>query len=96
MVLISMVGILLAAAYMLWMLQRVVLGEPKTEIAKVIPDLSNRELATLIPLDILLLFIGLYPGPFMEMMDASVVHLIHHQITGLPVDEISQLPLGSR
>ena len=52
MVLISMVGILLAAAYMLWMLQRVVLGEPKTEIAKVIPDLSNRELASMIPLAI--------------------------------------------
>ena len=90
MVLISMVGILLAATYMLWMLQRVVLGEPKTEVAKVIPDLSNRELATLIPLAILLLFIGLYPGPFMEMMDASVVHLIH-QTTGLQVDEVSQL-----
>ena len=72
MVLISMVGILLAAAYMLWMLQRVVLGEPKTEIAKVITDLSNRELASMIPLAILVL----YPGPFMDMMDASVIHLI--------------------
>jgi len=91
MVLISMGGILLAAAYMLWMLQRVVLGEPKTEVAKVLPDLSNRELATLIPLTILLLYIGLYPAPFMEMMDASVMHLIH-QTTGLRVDEVSQLP----
>jgi NADH-quinone oxidoreductase subunit M len=92
MVLISMGGIVLAAAYMLWMLQRVVLGEPSTEAAKVLPDLANRELATLIPLAILVVCIGLYPGPLMEMMDASVIHLIH-QTTGLQVDEISQLPL---
>ena len=81
MVLISMGGILLAAAYMLWMLQRVVLGKPLTEVAKVIPDLSHRELATLIPLAILVLCIGLYPGPFIEMMDESVTNLIQ-QTTG--------------
>ena len=92
MVLISLGGILLAAAYMLWMVQRLVLGEPSTEAAKVLPDLANRELATLIPLAILVVCIGLYPGPLMEMMDASVIHLIH-QTTGLQVDEISQLPL---
>jgi len=84
MVLISMGGILLAAAYMLWMLQRLVLGEPMTEVAKVIPDLSHRELATLIPLAILVMCIGLYPGPFMEMMDASVTNLIQ-QTTGMEV-----------
>jgi NADH-quinone oxidoreductase subunit M len=76
MVLISMGGILLAASYMLWMLQRLALGEPQTEAAKILPDISNRELATLIPLAILVLSIGLYPGPLMEMMDASVIHLI--------------------
>jgi NADH-quinone oxidoreductase subunit M len=85
-------GILLAAAYMLWMVQRVVLGEPSTEAAKVLPDLSNRELATLIPLAILVVCIGLYPGPLMEMMDASVTHLIQ-QTTGLQVPEVSQLQL---
>ena len=92
MVLISMGGILLAAAYMLWMVQRLVLGEPSTEVAKVLPDLSNRELATLIPLAILVLCIGLYPGPLMEMMDASVIHLIQ-QTTGLQGAEVSQLQL---
>ena len=90
MVLISMGGILLAAAYMLWMVQRVVLGEPSTEAAKVLPDLSNRELAALIPLAILVLCIGLYPGPLMEMMDASVIHLIQ-QTTGLEVSELSEI-----
>ena len=92
MVLISLGGILLAAAYMLWMVQRLVLGEPSTEAAKVLPDLSNRELATLIPLAILVLCIGLYPGPLMEMMDASVIHLIQ-QTTGLQGAAVSQLQL---
>ena len=86
MVLISMGGIVLAAAYMLWMLQRLVLGEPRTEAAKILPELSNRELATLIPLAILVLCIGLYPGPLMEIMDASVIHLIQ-QTTELQVDK---------
>jgi NADH-quinone oxidoreductase subunit M len=76
MVLFSMGGIVLAAAYMLWMLQRLALGEPTNKAAAILPDLSNRELATVIPLAILVLWIGLYPGPLMEMMDASVTHLV--------------------
>ncbi|MDH5762255.1 MAG: NADH-quinone oxidoreductase subunit M [Nitrospinota bacterium] len=90
MVLISMVGIVLAAAYMLWMLQRVALGEARTEAAKVLPDLSKRELATLIPLAVIVLCIGLYPGPLMEMMDASVIHVIE-QATELKGAGISPL-----
>ena len=92
MVLISMVGIVLAAAYMLWMLQRVALGEPNTKFVSVLPDLTSRELGTVIPLAILVLWIGLYPGPLMEMMDVSVVHLIQ-QTAELQVAEVSQLQL---
>ena len=92
MVLISMVGIVLAAAYMLWMLQRLALGEPNTKFVSVLPDLTSRELGTVIPLAILVLWIGLYPGPLMEMMDVSVVDLIQ-QTTGAQVAEVSQLQL---
>ena len=76
MVILAMGGIVLAAAYMLWMLQRVALGEPSTKAAALLTDLSYRELATVIPLAIMVLWIGLYPGPLMEMMDASVTHLV--------------------
>jgi len=92
MVIISIGGILLAASYMLWMLQRVVMGEPTTEVVKALPDVSNRELATLIPLAVLVLGIGLYPGPLMEMMDASVIHLIQ-QFTEAQSGEASQLQI---
>ena len=89
MVLISMGGIVLAAAYMLWTLQRVALGEPSTKAAEKLQDLSVRELATVIPLAILVLGIGLYPGPLMEVMDASVINLIE-QTTGSQPLEVSQ------
>jgi NADH-quinone oxidoreductase subunit M len=89
MVLISMGGIVLAAAYMLWMLQKVALGEPSNKAAELLPDLSNRELATVIPLAILVLGIGLYPGPLMEMMDASVTSLVN-QVGGIQLAQSSQ------
>ena len=78
MVLLSMGGIVLAAAYMLWMLQRVVLGQPKNSTISQLPDLSIRELTTVIPLAVLILVIGLYPSPLMEMMDSSVTNLVRH------------------
>jgi NADH-quinone oxidoreductase subunit M len=78
MVLLSMGGIVLAAAYMLWMLQRVVLGQPKTPAISHLSDLGIRELVTVIPLAILILWIGLYPSPLMEMMDSSVTGLVQH------------------
>ncbi|MFZ1744517.1 MAG: NADH-quinone oxidoreductase subunit M [Nitrospirales bacterium] len=78
MVLLSMGGIVLAAAYMLWMLQRVVLGQPKNLTIAQLPDLNMRELVTVIPLAVLILGIGLYPSPLMEMMDSSVTHLAQH------------------
>ncbi|WNM59273.1 complex I subunit 4 family protein [Candidatus Nitrospira allomarina] len=78
MVLLSMGGIVLAAAYMLWMLQRVVLGQPKNSTIAQLPDLNMRELVTVMPLAVLILGIGLYPSPLMEMMDSSVTHLAQH------------------
>jgi len=84
MVLFSMGGIVLAAAYMLWMLQRVVLGQPQNPTIAQLTDLSRRELATVIPLAVLILWIGLYPSPLMEMMDASVTRLVQHMAAYQP------------
>jgi NADH-quinone oxidoreductase subunit M len=72
---------------MLWMVQRVVLGQPKTLTIAQLSDLSIRELVTVIPIAILILWIGLYPGPLMEMMDSSVTNLVQHMAqyrTGMP------------
>ena len=69
-------GIVLGAAYMLWMLQRVALGEPRTEAARGLTDLSIREMVTVLPLAIAVVGIGLYPGPFLEAMDSSVTYVV--------------------
>ena len=84
-VLLAMGGIVLAAAYMLWMLQRVILGETPSKIA-LLPDLSVRETATLVPLVILVFLVGVYPGPLMEMLDASVTNLLEQTRVAIPVE----------
>ncbi len=75
-VLLAMGGIVLAAAYMLWMLQRVMLGQPPTRAISLLPDLSVRETATLVPLALLIFGLGFYPGPMMQTMDQSVSALV--------------------
>ena len=90
MVLVAMGGIVLAAAYMLWMLQRVVLGQPRTPAISQLSDLSMREMATVIPLAVLVLWIGLYPSPLMKMMDSSVTHLVQ-QMAPYQANALSEL-----
>jgi len=86
MVLLAMGGIVLAASYMLWMLQRVALGQPATRAASLLPDLTTREAVTLVPLAVVVLWVGVYPGPLMEMINASVAHLVQLTSNGLPVE----------
>jgi len=75
-VVLAMGGIVLGAAYMLWMLQRVALGQARTEAARNLTDLDLREVLTLAPLIVAVLGIGLYPGPLLEAMDASVSYVV--------------------
>ena len=77
----AMGGIVLGAAYMLWMLQRVAFGQPRTEAAKNLTDLNFREMSTLVPLAIAVIAIGVYPGPLLESMDASVTYVVQ-QLAG--------------
>jgi NADH-quinone oxidoreductase subunit M len=86
MVLLAMGGIVLAASYMLWMLQRVALGQAATPTASILPDLTMREAATLVPLALIVLWVGVYPGPLMEMMEHSVDKLVQLMNNGLPIE----------
>jgi NADH-quinone oxidoreductase subunit M len=79
-----MAGIVLAAAYMLWMLQRVVLGPASSRTVEHLPDLNAREMATLIPLVILVFLVGVYPGPLMELLDVSVTNLLEQSKVDIP------------
>lgn len=71
----STLGIVLTAGYMLWTLQRVFLG-PIPEKWKTLPDINGRELFTLVPLAIIVIFLGIYPGPMIDLMNSSVNLLV--------------------
>ncbi len=82
-VVLAMGGIVLGAAYMLWMLQRVALGQPRTEAARNLKDLDFREMLTVTPLAFAVIFVGVYPGPLLEAMDASVTYVVQ-QLASVP------------
>ncbi|MBI4400059.1 MAG: NADH-quinone oxidoreductase subunit M [Nitrospirae bacterium] len=73
---IASLGVILAAAYFLWMVQRVAFGLPPGQAAGHLVDMNGREMATLIPLVVLVFWIGLFPNPVLTAMHASVNNLV--------------------
>jgi NADH-quinone oxidoreductase subunit M len=69
-------GVVLGAAYLLWLYQRVMFG-PVTQFANEdLPDLNLREYATLVPLVILAFWIGIYPKPFFALIEKPVQKIV--------------------
>jgi len=69
-------GVILAAAYLLWLYQRVFFGPVNNHKNEGLLDLSGRELATFIPLVIIAFWIGLYPKPFFQILSTPVNNLV--------------------
>jgi NADH-quinone oxidoreductase subunit M len=65
-------GVIWAAVYMLWMLQRVVFGKVTNPKNAQLSDLNAREIGLLIPLLALMLFMGVFPRPFLDRSQGSV------------------------
>ncbi len=72
----SALGIVLTAAYMLWTIQRVFLGQPKEQWAA-LPDVNGREMFTLIPLAVVVIILGIYPSLMLDLMTSSLNHLVN-------------------
>jgi NADH-quinone oxidoreductase subunit M len=68
-------GVIWAAVYMLWMLQRVLFGKITNPENAELPDLNKREIGLLLPLMFLMLFMGVYPRVFLDRSKASVVSI---------------------
>jgi NADH-quinone oxidoreductase subunit M len=68
-------GVIWAAVYMLWMLQRVLFGETTNPENARLRDLNPRELGLILPLMLLMLFMGVYPRPFLDRSKAAVLEI---------------------
>jgi NADH-quinone oxidoreductase subunit M len=78
--LLGAAGMILGAAYMLYLYRRVIFGSLTKEDLKSILDLSPREIAIFVPLVLLTLWMGVYPSSFTGFFDASVNAMVaHHQ-----------------
>jgi NADH-quinone oxidoreductase subunit M len=65
-------GVILGAVYMLWMYQRVMFNPLDREENRRLPDLSRRELAILVPIAVVIVWLGVYPKPFLEKLEPAV------------------------
>jgi NADH-quinone oxidoreductase subunit M len=74
-------GVILSAAYALWLYRRIIFGALEKSALKSITDLTPREMAYMAPLVIITIGLGLYPKPIFDVTRASVAHLVelHHQ-----------------
>ncbi len=70
-------GVILAAVYLLWMYQRVMFGRVTNEKNSGLSDLSLREKWVIVPLIVLIVFIGVYPKPILERIEPSVTNLLN-------------------
>jgi NADH-quinone oxidoreductase subunit M len=74
---VAATGVILAALYLLWAYQRVFHGEPDEENASM-PDMTWRDKATMAPLIVFIVLLGVYPRPFLDRIEPSVNRLLAH------------------
>ncbi|MBI3828084.1 MAG: NADH-quinone oxidoreductase subunit M [Planctomycetes bacterium] len=85
MTVIAAFGVILTAAYLLWMMQRVFFG-PLNERYKGFADMNARELFTLVPLAVMVIAFGIYPQPLINLTKRSVESLQAHVLHSKSID----------
>src|SRR5690606_17009993 len=76
--LLTATALIWGAGYSLWMLKRVAFGPIGNERVKAMPDLNPREFLIMGIMAIMVLFMGIYPKPFTDVMHVSVEALLQH------------------
>jgi NADH-quinone oxidoreductase subunit M len=91
----AVTGIILGAAYLLWLYQRVMFGPVTNPANEHLPDLNAREWATLLPLVILAFWIGIYPKPLFRILDRPVQQIVEQVNPGYYGAERASAPVAA-
>jgi NADH-quinone oxidoreductase subunit M len=86
-------GVILSAAYALWLYGRIIFGRLEKPALKYITDLTWREVAVMSPLVVLTIFFGFYPGPILDASAVSVEALIKNYHTALAAADQARVAL---
>lgn len=76
--LLAATALILGAAYSLLMFKKVYLGDVKNEQVRALKDINGREMLVMVTLAVCVLYMGIHPKPFTDIMDVSVTHLLAH------------------
>src|SRR5438876_2754565 len=85
-------GVILGAAYLLWLYQRVMFGPVTLPVNEHLPDLNLREMATLVPLVFMAFWIGIYPKPFFSLIEKPVQKIVEQVNPNFYQMERAKLP----
>ncbi len=92
---ISAIGVILAAAYLLWAIQRILYNPLDKPANASLTDLNWREIGLLAPLLFVILWMGVYPKPVLDRMEASVGRFVE-QVEGKAARQSAAMPMGGR
>jgi NADH-quinone oxidoreductase subunit M len=93
---LAAVGVILSAVYLLWMYQRVFLGEVTNEKNREIQDCNTRERWMLTAAVVVIIFMGVYPQPFLRQMDTTVAGVLTRVNPTAAARDSGLVPGGSR
>jgi NADH-quinone oxidoreductase subunit M len=88
-------GVILGAVYMLYLYRRVIFGRLTKEVLARIADLSPREIAVFAPLVALVVWMGVYPAPFLKIMHVSSANLVRQVDEGRQMASMPMSPVAS-
>jgi NADH-quinone oxidoreductase subunit M len=87
---IATTGVIFAAVYLLWGLQRILFNPLDKPENSHLPDLNRRELALLVPLIVVIIWLGVYPAPVLRRMEGSAQLLVDRVQSGGPPTRVSE------